>query len=365
MHKQLGLIKETRAGERRVIITPPDAGKFVERGFKVLVETGAGESAGHSDQAYEAVGGQIVSTEEAWSSRYVVKYKAPGPHEHRFFRPDLHLAAYFHAEGSKTLSEAVRRSGMTAYSFELFRTPRGVFPMAVSDNEIAGKLAVIYGAYHLQAQQGGSGVLMAAATGAPPPKVLILGYGNVGGAAARMASSLGASVVVLGTNREGLRRFQGSVPNGVTCMPNTPGALAREICNADLVIGAILISTYDTPPMITADMIRSMRKGSVIVDVTCGYGQGYIPTAERQTSFEQPVFVSEGIVHVKIDALPAAVPVTASMGASALMTPYLIELGEAIFADRPELTAEAGKIISNGAIVHDELLRTFAMKGAA
>lgn len=362
--KRVSVLKETRGGERRVIVTPPDLIAFRDAGFDILVEGGAGHGAGRDDAEYEAYGATIVSTDEAWTgSDYVVKYKAPGVEEWPRLRPGMHIAAAMHAEGNAELVSALVASGATAYAYEFFQAPNGIYPLAVPDSETSGKLAVLYGAYHLQSHLGGRGVLLASTPGVKPPRVLVIGHGNVGGAAARTAVALGAEVVVLGTNRERLRRFQGSLPMA-TCLLNSREVLARELPTVDLVVGAILISTYDTEPMLDESLVRTMQPGSMIVDVTVGYGAGYLPTFDRRTTHEDPVYVRHGVLHCKIDPLPASVPVSASQAVGDLTTPYLIDLGRAVYGERFDPTSWAGRIVADGQVVHPELERHIAMRAA-
>ena len=190
--KTISLLKERRNGEKRVLLLPNAVREFSERGYRVLVENGAGVFSGYSDQDYIKAGGEIVSQEESWNSSDVIfKYKAPRLEEYHFFRRNIHLACFMHAEGNLSMTEKMRASGMSAYALEFFKTPQGNYPVPVSDNEISGKLAVLMGAYHLQSHMGGSGVLLSAISGSPRPKVVVIGYGNVGGAAARLAASMG------------------------------------------------------------------------------------------------------------------------------------------------------------------------------
>ena len=247
---------------------------------------------------------------------------------------------------------------MTAYAFEFFRTADGIFPCCVTDSELAGHLAVVYGAYHLQRHLGGRGVLLCHLPGLAPPKVVIIGHGNAGGAAARTALALGAEVVVFGRDPDRLRQFQGRVSPRLKCCVVARAALEREIPDADLVAGVILISSYDTPPMIDPSLVARLKPGAVLVDVTCGYGPGYLPTFDRETSHDDAAYVVHGVTHIKIGALPATIPVTASALASATLGPYLIDLTCA----RREGVVEppviaAGKIVEDGRVVHPEVRR--------
>ncbi len=362
MNKSISVIKETRSGEMRVVLAPREVKGFVAAGYEVFVEQGAGESSACPDADYESAGARIVDTKTAWTaSPFVVKYKCPSIEETQYFTPDSHVCAYYHAEGSLKLSDAVANTKATAYSYEFFEMDDGQFPMPVCDNEIAGKLAVLKGAYHLLSHQGGCGKLLTDIPGADRPKVVVIGYGNVGGAAARMAASLGCEVSVFGTNPYWLRKFNATVPPNVECHINEPDLLSDRVRDADLVIGAILISTYDTPAMISDELVRQMRPGTVIVDVTCGYGEGYIPTGSEFTSFEQPAYKVHGVQHILIDALPATVPITASQATSHQMAPYLMNLGAAIFEGKPDFVSQRGTIIKNGEFTHPVLRDTFAL----
>lgn len=364
--KSVSVLKEVRPGEKRVVLLPSDVADFVGAGFEVFVERGAGEQAGASDEEYRASGARLVSTREAWeASPYVLKYKAPKPEEFEHFRDGLVLGASFHAEGDAALTQELCRKKVTAYSFEFFRTPDGIFPLSVPSSEVSGKLAVLYGAYYLQKHLGGRGVLLTDVVGVERPRVLVIGHGNAGGAAARLANALGAEVVVLGANRERLRRFQATVPSTVRCHLNSPEVLAREVPESDLVIGAILVSTYDTKPMINEDLVRLMRPGSMIVDVTCGYGSGYLSTFDRETTHLEPVYERFGVLHCKIDALPSSVPVTVAQAVAPVRAPYLIALGRAIFEGIEDPVSEAGKITEKGRVVHPEVRRHMDMLVAA
>lgn len=361
--KTVSIPKEKRPGETRVALLPDEVRRFRDAGFVVYVERDAGAGAGFDDAAYGRVGAEIVSAEEAWTkSPFIAKLFAPAPEEYRFLRPGMHVGGLLHAEGNKALVDRLCESGVTAYSYEYFRAPNGTFPLTAAFSEISGKMAVIYAAYHLQRHLGGSGVLLTATPGARPPKVVVIGYGNAGGAAARLAANLGCEVVVLGSNRERLRQFEATVPTNVRCLLNSREVLEREIPDADVVIGAILISTFDTAPMLDEALVKSMRPGSMIVDVTCGYGSGYMPTFDRFTSHADPTYIRHGVIHAKIDTLPAGVPATATQANSALMAPYLVAMGNAIFDPAAaDPVSAAGKVVEGGRVVHPEVRRNMRM----
>jgi alanine dehydrogenase len=236
----VGILKERRGGERRVILLPSETRLLVAQNYRVLVETGAGLGVDATDADYRDAGARIASQEEVWGQAdLLLKYKAPMEEEWPLFRRGLSIGSFMHAEGNFRLTEAMRRSGLTAYAFEFFRTADGEYPVPVSDNEIAGKLAIVLAAYHLQSTQEGRGILLSQVPGAPLAKVVVIGYGNAGGAAARLAASMGAEVTVFGTRPHGVRRAQASMPANVQVQLLEREALERAVIEADLVVGAI------------------------------------------------------------------------------------------------------------------------------
>jgi len=351
--KSVSIIKEHGQNEYRVVIVPNEVKEFLNKGIEVFVENSAGKNIGFSNSDYIDEGAKIVSREEAWHcSDFILKYKPPIREEYKYIRRGIHLGAIFHAEGNKELTSVLCKKNITAYSYEFFKTRDGLYPLAFVGGEIAGKLSVIYGAYHLQRHLGGSGILLADIIGVRKPKVIIIGYGNVGNAAIQVAKSLGLEVVVFGTNQEKMRRYNSSFGNDIKCLTFEKNIFAKEVLDADLVIGALLISTYNTQPMLTKDLVKKMKKGSMIIDVTCGYGIGYLPTFDKFTNPLKPVYEKYGVIHCKIDILPSTVPKTASIAFSKQAAQYLARLGKAIYGKKPYTIGECGKIVQNGKIVH-------------
>lgn len=344
------------------MLVPSDVAAYRAAGFDVFVETGIGAKIGFPDGDYEAGGTNILSCDRVWEKPYVVKYKAPQPDEFRYFRDDLTLATSFHPEGEEAMITLMCRSGMTGYSLEYAVTPDNIRPLPVTDMEIAGKLAFIQGAYLLQTHFGGSGVLLSHIPGVKPAKVLVIGHGNVGGSAARFAAAAGCDVTVLGRNRARLRQFAATVPGNVRSRLNGPDVIDEEIREADLVIGAILIATEDTPAMIERRHLATMKKGSLIMDVTCGYGdgKGWMPTFRSTTTIENPVYEVDGVLHFKMDRMPSRMPRTASEARSKGIAPYLIELGQLIFAGEASGLFDSCRIVSEGKICNAYLKSIFA-----
>ncbi|MEN2976321.1 NAD(P)-dependent oxidoreductase (plasmid) [Tistrella bauzanensis] len=361
--KHIAILKETRDADRRVILLPDAVRRFVADGFDVAVEQGAGAGLDIGDHDYQAVGARMVSTDEAWGQgRFLVKYRYPAQGEWHRFRPDTHLCAWFYPGETRALTNELCRRNVTAYTYEFFRTDSGHFPLMGPDSEISGRLAVIEGAHLLLNTEGGRGVLLAHVPGARRARVLVIGHGNAGGAAARTAAALGAEVTVLGHRVDTLRRFAAAMPADIRCEMNTPEALERLVPDADLVVGAILISTYDTPTMVAPELVARMRPGSVIVDVTCGYGSGWLPSASKVARYGEPAQVHHGVLHVKNDVMPMAVHRSCAEANSANMTPYLLALGNAIFNPaRPDPVSQAGKFVERGRVIHPVILHDYAV----
>lgn len=364
MEARVSFVRERAQGEKRVIALPKHLQQYRAAGIDTLVEAGLGAELGIGDAAYAEHGARIVDTSTAWGAPIVLKYKPPAPADWVFARTGQVIGAIFHAEGDPLLVERLVQRELTAFSYEFFRLEDGTFPLGRPGGEIAGQMAVVYGAYHLQSHLGGCGRLLSGVVGARPAHVLIIGHGNAGGAAARLAHAMGAKVTVLGRDAASLRRFAGSVDGRVDTKIGSYATLKSLLPTVDLVIGAILISTLDTPPIIDQRLLKLMRPGSVIVDVTCGYGSGYLPTFnEEATTFERPTYVRNGVVHCKLDALPKAVPLTSSEAYAETATPYLVDLCSSWYSGCVTPTALAGKITEDGRVVHPVVAWHMAQTG--
>ncbi|HEX3963915.1 MAG TPA: hypothetical protein VHZ03_45940 [Trebonia sp.] len=340
--------------ERRTILTPALARQLADAGFTVIAEPGIGAGVFTGDDEYAAAGACLASPDEAWSAPLVLRYKSPDPRDLRRLQPGQHVGALFHAEGDPDLLSALRESGATAWSYE-FVAEDGRFPLGRPGGRIAGIQAVLAGAAAMQAEDG-RGVLLGLADGADPASVVIIGSGNVGRAAAE-AAALGARVTVLARCESSRATYSGRAPVGVRVLVNTREALLDCLASADLVIGAILVSTWDTPAMITEADLRLMRAGAVIGDATCGYGPGYLPTAGPVQAPDAPPQEFAGILHVKLDMLPALVPVTATSTYVANAAPYLERLARTALLGTPDPAIEAARIAFGGSLVHPVALQ--------
>ena len=353
MKKSISILKETLANEKRIILLPGHIKSFIEAGYDVYVEENAGLEIGLTNREYEKEGATIVNVEQAWTySDVIIKYKAPTENEYKYFREGLTISAIFHAEGNQTLVKKMCEGKITAYSYEFFETEDGYFPLAMSGGEIAGKIAFLEAAYLLQTQFGGCGRLLVDVQGVPKSKIVVIGYGNVGNAIISIACKLGNEVVVFGTNFAKMKKSLSCYGNEVRFYVLDRERLMQEIKGADVVFGAILISTFDTPPIIDAEVFNCMKKGSILMDVTCGYGRGYMPTFTRKTSLQKPYYIYNDVLHCKIDNLPAAFPETTTIAYSNSAVKYLFDMTESIYGLKNDPVSTRGRIIKDGIITH-------------
>lgn len=341
--------------ERRTILTPALAWVLISAGFGVVTEPGIGAGVFITDEEYAAVGVHLTGADKVWSAPLLLRYKSPDPADLERLKPEQHIAALFHAEGDARLLTALRGCEATAWSYE-FVAEHGRFPLGRPGGKIAGAQAVLAGAHALQTP-GGRGVLLASVDGAAPANVMVIGSGNVGAAAAETAAALGANVTVLTRSQSSRAEYLQHAPDGIQVKVNSRETLLECLTRADLLIGAILVSTYDTPAMITEEDLAVMRPGAVIVDVTCGYGPGYLPTAGPIQAPGDPPHQHAGILHVKIDVLPALVPVTATSVYTANAAPYLQRLATCALLGTSDPAIEAARIATGGHLAHPVLIQ--------
>lgn len=347
----VGFPCESTPGDRRTLLTPCVARLLRQDGFEVLTEPGIAAGVFADDAGLSACGVRLAGPDEVWAAPLVVRYKNTSADDLARMRPGQSIGAVFHAEGDREVLSALVASQVTAYSYE-FVAENGRFPLGAPGGQIAGVQAVLHGAHALQTVHGGRGVLLARIAGATPPHVVVIGCGNVGTAAASTAAALGAKVTMLAHSPESAHRYRPAAPEGVRVEVNTAEIRQRMLATADLVIGAILVSTFDTPPMITDADLRRMKTGAVIVDATCGYGNGYLPTAGPVQRPGDPPREVEGILHVKLDALPALVPVTTTEAYTATIAPYLVRLARVALRGATDPAIEAACLARDGRLVH-------------
>lgn len=358
------LLRESRVGEMRVLLLPEDAARLCEI-CDLQVETGAGHGLGIPDDDYVRAGARIATTRAAWSrADFLLKLKAPTVAEVRRIRRGASIAALFHAEGAPDIVAELLARQITAYSFEYFRDEAGAFPLMAATGEIAGQMAVIYAAYHLQSHLDGSGVSLPACAYAPAARVAVIGYGNAGRAAAKTALALGAEVTVY-TWHQACDGDPGTGTFPKFRPLSDPGA-ADGLAQSDVIIGALRVSTFDTPPVVTTDIVQRMRAGSVIIDVTAGFGAGYIQTSAQLTSLAAPYHMAGGVKHIKIRTLPLGVHRSAAAQISRIYAPYIHRLiasldgqSEDPAGQSEDSAGQQGKIIAAGQVLNLQVRRHY------
>lgn len=351
--KKVAILKETINGENRVILLPNDIDDLVKK-YDVYVESGAGEALGFTDEKYKKHGAIISNREYCWHEcDFIIKYKGPTKEEYKYLNENTKISAIFHAEGNYELLKELKKKKVTAYTYEFIETEDGYFPMAYPGGEIAGKMAVMYANFYQQKQYGGSGKALFQIRGASRSKIAIIGYGNVGGAAIKMASELGNDVYVFGKNINKLKKHSVYMNENVHCLESNEKNLKNILPQMDAIIGAILISTYDTEPIITKEIFSSLKKGTVVIDVTCGYGSGYIPSIDKYTNLNNPIYVSKnGIVCCKIDNLPSAYPISTTEAYSLNSKEWIMKILDSELKGIENPDINRGKIFEKGKIVH-------------
>ena len=355
-------MRELTPGEGRVALTPHAVHELARAGHRVHVEAGAGEGAAVADEEYRAAGARVVGgAEGVWrDSEIVVKVFGPLPEEYGYLREDLILFAFLSLPVNARLLEALIRSRCAAFSMEAIGDGRGGLPILTPMSEIAGRLVPQIGAHHLQRPSGGRGILLGGAAGVRPGRVVVLGAGIVGAEAARVASGLGAEVIVVDRDLERLRRVEAARLGGVKTLAASSMGIGEVVPDADLLIGAILVVGSKTPHLVDRETVGAMRSGSVIVDVDVDQG-GSVETS-RPTTLEDPTFVEEGVTHYCVKNVPAAVPVTAAQALSSALVPYVARVAgrglvDALSAD-PGLAG--GASVVEGRLVSASLAREHA-----
>ena len=323
---RIGVAKEIKPAERRVALTPPGALELTSLGREVLVEAGAGIGSGFSDDAYKVAGAEIVpDAAEVWQrSELLLKVKEPVEPEYPLMHADLTMFTYFHLAPDRPQTEAILNSGATAIAYETVETANGHLPLLAPMSEIAGRLAAHAGAYFLQAPLGGPGVLIGGVTGVAPAKVLVIGGGVVGTGAARIALGTEAEVTILELSLDRLHELDQYFGSRARILMSDAMILERELSEADVVIGAVLVPGALAPKLITREQLRLMKPRSVIVDVAID--QGGCCETSHPTTHNDPVYEVDGILHYCVANMQGAVPVTWTRALTNATLPYVRKL---------------------------------------
>lgn len=362
MKYNFGVVKELKEGETRVAITPDVVAMLQADGLSVLIESGAGETSGFSDNDYIENGATIVkSAKEVWdNSKVIVKVKEPQESEFQYFRPDLVIFSYLHLVIEEKLTQELLKKKVTTIASESVRTSDGQLPLLTPMSEIAGRLAVQIGARLLESHKGGSGVLLSGVPGVQPGKVIIIGAGVAGFNAAQIAIGMGADVSIFDVNPKKLVQIDGIYGTSIKTHYCNPARIAQEVPKADILITCVFNPTHVAEKIVSENVVKTMKKGSVIVDVAIDQG-GNVETIDRITTHENPTFEKYGVLHCAIPNIPSAVPKTASYAYSYAMYPYLKALGEKgiIESIKENQDLSNGVATFNGVITNEDVAKTF------
>ncbi|HET7578965.1 MAG TPA: alanine dehydrogenase [Bacillales bacterium] len=323
---RIGVPKEIKNNENRVAMAPSGAHHLVEANHEVFLEKGAGLGSGFTDEQYREAGATIVdSAKEAWAQEMVMKVKEPLPEEYDYFYEGLILFTYLHLAAAPELTKAMTEKKVTGIAYETIQPANGSLPLLTPMSEVAGRMAAQIGAQFLEKPHGGAGVLLSGIPGVSRGKVTVVGGGTVGTNAAKIAMGLGASVTILDLNPERLRQLDDLFGNDINTLMSNPLNIAESVKESDLVIGAVLIPGAKAPRLVTEDMVKSMKKGSVIVDVAIDQG-GIFETTDRITTHDDPTYEKHGVVHYAVANMPGAVPRTSTIGLTNVTVPYAIKI---------------------------------------
>jgi alanine dehydrogenase len=335
---KIGVAKEIKTDEYRVALTPAGALELTRHGHDVMIETGAGVGSAFPDDAYERVGARIVSVDDVWGeSELLLKVKEPIAPEYPRLREGLVLFTYLHIAADAALTRALVESGVTAVAYETVETEDRRLPLLAPMSEIAGRLAAQAGAYFLEKPLGGRGLLLGGVPGVAPGRVVVLGGGIVGYNAAVIALGLGANVTILERSIDRMRHLDEILSGRVSLVMSSSLQIAESVTEADLVIGAVLIPGALAPKLITREMIRDMKDGSVFCDVAID--QGGCAETSLPTTHSEPVYTVDGVIHYCVANMPGGVPITSTKGLTNATLPYVEEIAafglrEAVLRDR-------------------------------
>ncbi|MCR4302074.1 MAG: alanine dehydrogenase [Sulfuricaulis sp.] len=345
---RIGIPKEVKVREGRVALIPPAVSDLVRNGHEVFIQSTAGVASGYPDEDYLRVGSRIVPDAAVLyaSVQMVLKVKEPIAPEYDLLRKDHILFSFLHLASTPKLAQALKEKGLTAVAFETVED-NGRLPLLAPMSDIAGRLSVHIGATLLHGHAGGRGVMLGGVPSTERGHVVILGAGVAGGNAVAAAAALGAQVTVLAPRREELERMHAFGPN-VTALPSYTPLIHEAVLSADLLIGAVLIPGAKAPKLVTAEMVRRMKPGSVIIDISVDQG-GCIETI-RPTDYDHPTYVQDGVVHFGVTNMPGAVPRTASQALSTVLTPYVLKLASDGGQKDPAIAK--GINVASGKIVH-------------
>lgn len=323
---RIGVPTEVKNNENRVAMTPAGVVNLSLYGHEVFMQAGAGIGSGFTDEDYKAAGAHIVETAaEAWSQEMIMKVKEPTPAEYGFFREGMILFTYLHLAPEPALTKALLDSKVIGIAYETVQLPNNSLPLLTPMSEVAGKMSTQIGAQFLEKIHGGGGILLGGIPGVSRGKVTVIGGGVAGTNAAKVAVGMGASVTILDLNPDRLRQLDDLFGSDVQTLISNPLHIADSVKEADLVIGAVLIPGAKAPKLVKEEMIKSMKPGSVVVDIAIDQG-GIFETSDRITTHDNPTYIKHDVVHYAVANMPGAVPRTSTIGLTNVTVPYAVQI---------------------------------------
>ena len=361
---KVGVLKEIKAEENRVSMTPAGVEVMKHNGHTVLIEKNAGAGSGFDNEAYVKAGAEVVvATEDIFNRcEMIMRVKEPQPSEYKLIRKGQIFFNYLHLAAAEELAHALIKSGSVCIAYETIQKEDGSLPLLTPMSEVAGPMAVQEGAKYLEMAQGGKGVLLGGVPGVDPGTVLIIGGGVVGINAARKACGLGAKVYIVETNLERLRYLSDVMPNNCFLVMSSPAAIREFVQIADVVIGSVLVPGSKAPKFVTREMVKTMRAGSVLVDVAIDQG-GCFETS-KETTHSNPTYMVDGIVHYAVSNMPGAVPKTSTLALTNATLPYAIEIAnkgwQKAMRENPEI--KLGANVVKGRVTYKGVADAFGLE---
>ncbi len=360
----IGVPKEIKNNENRVALTPAGASELVKHGHRVYVQAGAGIGSGFDDTEYVDAGANMLATiEDVYGmAEMIIKVKEPIEREYNLIKPNQLLFTYFHFASYEPLTHAMIKSNAICLAYETVEKADRSLPLLVPMSEVAGRMSVQEGAKFLEKPMGGRGILLGGVPGVKPAEVLVLGGGIVGTQAAKMAAGMGARVTIMDISLPRLRQLDDIMPANVETQHSSSYNIRQAIKTADLVIGGVLIPGAKAPKLITREMLPSMKKGAVIVDVAIDQG-GCFETS-KPTTHADPIYVVDNVIHYCVANMPGAVPYTSTLALTNATLPYAIQLAnqgwKAACSKSKELCL--GLNVVNGKVVYQGVAEAFNLE---
>jgi alanine dehydrogenase len=360
----VGILKEIKVQENRVAMTPAGVEVMKLNGHTLLVEKNAGAGSGFEDEAYAQAGAEIVGTPKEIFARadMVMHVKEPQPSEYDLIRKDQIVWTYLHLAADKAQTEALIKSNAICIAYETVQKADGSLPLLIPMSEVAGRMAIQQGAKYLEMAQGGHGVLLGGVPGVDPGMVVVIGGGIVGTHAAKMACGLGAKVYILDMSLDRLRYLSDVMPANCFMLFASPATTRDLVSRADVVVGAVLVPGTKAPKLVTREMVKTMKKGSVLVDVAIDQG-GCFETS-KATTHTDPTFVVDGVVHYCVANMPGAVAKTSTLALTNATLPYTVQLANKGWkrAMKENIELARGANVINGKITYKGVAEAFGME---